>query len=469
MLWSALCFFIKGVFLLNGTIAAIATGQDPGGIGTIRISGSDAISVADKVFSCVSGRKLSSLEGYRAAYGKVTGSDSFCDEAVALVFRAPHSYTGEDVVEISCHGGRYSTAMTLKACINAGARPAEAGEFTKRAFENGKMSLTQAESVMNIVSAAGRQSAAAAMAARDGKLAKRIEDIRKILTEIDAALAAWSDFPDDDVPVVTDEELVSKLRSARDRLSEVVEEGRKATLINEGINTVICGRPNVGKSTLMNLLSGKEKSIVTDIPGTTRDTVDEAVNIDGCVLLLSDTAGIRETNDKVETIGVQRALKSIDNAQLILAIFDASQPLDKDDISLIDSICDKPVIAIINKVDKEKNINEEYIKNKIKHIVYISAKNEVGIDQLRQEIFSVTELEKLDASSGIIINERQLFCASNALDCVNMALDDLAANMTYDAINVSIDNAIESLLELSGERVSDVVVDEIFSKFCIGK
>ena len=193
------------------------------------------------------------------------------------------------------------------------------------------------------------------------------------------------------------------------------------------------------------------------------------MNIDGCVLLLSDTAGIRETNDKVETIGVQRALKSIDNAQLILAIFDASQPLDKDDISLIDSICDKPVIAIINKVDKEKNINEEYIKNKIKHIVYISAKNEVGIDQLRQEIFSVTELEKLDASSGIIINERQLFCASNALDCVNMALDDLAANMTYDAINVSIDNAIESLLELSGERVSDVVVDEIFSKFCIGK
>ena len=193
------------------------------------------------------------------------------------------------------------------------------------------------------------------------------------------------------------------------------------------------------------------------------------MNIDGCVLLLSDTAGIRETNDKVETIGVQRALKSIDNAQLILAIFDASQPLDKDDISLIDSICDKPVIAIINKVDKEKNINEEYIKNKIKHIVYISAKNEIGIDQLRREIFSVTELEKLDASSGIIINERQLFCASSALDCVNMALDDLAANMTYDAINVSIDNAIESLLELSGERVSDVVVDEIFSKFCIGK
>lgn len=454
---------------MSATIAAIATGQDPGGIGVIRISGSNAVEIAEKVFVSVSGKKLSSLEGYRAMYGKVYGSDDFSDEAVALVFKAPHSYTGEDVVELSCHGGRYSTAMTLKACINAGARPAAAGEFTKRAFENGKMSLTQAESVMNIVSANGRQSAAAAMAARDGKLAERILGVRKILTETDAALAAWSDFPDDDLPVITDDQLRKNLEKAGQLLSVIVSEGEKCALINDGIRTVICGRPNVGKSTLMNLLSGKEKSIVTDIPGTTRDTVDESVNIDGCVLLLSDTAGIRETNDKVETIGVQRALKSIDNAQLVLALFDASQPLDNDDISLIDSVCNKPVIAIVNKVDKDKNINEEYIISKIKHIVYISARNEIGIDDLKKAIFSVTQLENLDAACGIIINERQLYCASQALKEIEQALEDLSFNVTYDAINVSIDNAIENLLELSGERVSDLVVDEIFSKFCLGK
>lgn len=454
---------------MRETIAAIATGQDPGGIGVIRISGNNAVEIGDKVFKSVSGKKLSSLSGYHAMYGKVEGKNDFSDEAVALVFISPHSYTGEDVVELSCHGGRYSTEMTLKACIDAGAKPAQAGEFTKRAFENGKMSLTQAESVMNIVSSNGKQSAMAAMAVREGKLSKNITAICNMLKNIDATLAAWSDFPEDDTPVVTEDELIKLLEEAKEKLTEVVESGRYGCLIQEGIRTVICGRPNVGKSTLMNLLSGKEKSIVTDIPGTTRDTVDESVNVDGCVLLLSDTAGIRKTNDKVETIGVERAKKTIETSQLILALFDSSEELQKEDIELIDMIAGRPAIAIINKSDKDKIIDDKYILDKIKHIVYISAREEQGITELKRSILSVTQLENLDASSGIIINERQLYCAKIALENICRAIDDTKYGMTFDAINVSIDNALEKLFELTGERVSEEIVNEIFSKFCIGK
>lgn len=454
---------------MNDTIAAISTGRDPGGIGVIRISGPDAVKIADSVFSAVSEKPLSSLKGYCAAFGRVSGSDDFEDEAVALVFRSPHSYTGEDVVELSCHGGRYSTAMTLKACISAGARPAEAGEFTKRAFENGKMSLTQAEAVMNIVSANGRQSMSAAMAAKDGKLAVNINKVRDVLTEADAELSVWSDFPDDDVPPVTDGELKEKLLKAADMLKKIIADGKRCAAVNEGINTVICGRPNVGKSTIMNILSGKEKSIVTDIPGTTRDTVDEQVTVNGCVLMLSDTAGIRQTDDKVETIGVERALSAVESAQLVFAVFDSSEELSEDDIKLIDSIKDKPAIAVINKSDKIKKIDDKYIKSKIKHIVYISALNEEGIDELEHLIAVVTDTEKLDASCGVIINERQLYCAMRAAEFIDEALYDIDRKMTFDAINVSIDSAIEMLLELSGERVSDVVANEIFSRFCIGK
>ena len=454
----------------NRTIAAIATGEAVGGIGVIRISGDDARGIADKVFRSQSGATMRESKGYRAHYGHVYDHTGWEDEAVALVFAAPHSYTGEDVVELHCHGGLTTTRMALRACISAGASPAEAGEFTRRAFENGKLSLTQAEAVMAIISAEGRQAACAAQSAHDGRLATRVRDITAQLTTLAGKLAAWCDFPDEeDIPAVTAKELESGLGEAAEKLERLVKEGESGAMLRGGIDTVICGKPNVGKSTLMNLLAGCEKSIVTDIPGTTRDIVEEKISIGGCVLRLSDTAGIHDTDDKIETIGVDRAKKRLAECALMIAVFDGSHALDSDDIALLEQIGNKPCVAVVNKNDKGILIDKQYIESKIQHTVYISAASGDGIDALEKAILQVTELDKLNTSAGIIINERQISCAMRAYDAVREALDAVLSGMTFDAVNVSICDAIDCLLELSGDRVTDRVVDEVFSHFCVGK
>lgn len=451
------------------TIAAISTGQAAGGIGIVRISGENALSVADRIFKSVSGLKLKELSGYRAALGTVFLEEKQVDEAIATVFRAPKSYTGEDVVELSCHGGLYVTRQVLRAALSAGAVAAEPGEFTKRAFLNGKMDLTKAEAVMSIISAQGEQAKAAALGTLDGLLYRKISGISGELKGLAASLSAWVDYPDEEIEDLPDEKILSVLESAKTSLADLIARFDCGRAVLEGVDTAIVGKPNVGKSTLMNLLTGTEKSIVTDIAGTTRDIVEETAVVGGVVLRLCDTAGLRETEDKVESIGVARAKQKLETATLILAVFDASAPLEEQDEALFPLCKEKHAIAIVNKTDLPSKLDTNILDTVFNKVVYISAKENNGLQSLEQAIAEVLGTAAFDSSAATLMNERQLACCSAALDSVNEAHSALSAGVTRDAVQVCVDSAIESLDTLTGERATESVVNEIFSRFCVGK
>lgn len=454
---------------MEKTIAAISTANGVGGLGVIRISGENAIAVADKVFCSVSGKKLSDLRGYTAAYGKIVDNRELIDEAVVLVFRAPHSYTGEDVAEISCHGGLYVTKRVLRAVLQNGAAPAEPGEFTKRAFLNGKMGLTEAEAVMDVISARGSQAARAALSCMEGKLRERIDKVRDSLIGTAAHLSAWADYPEEDIPEVDPLRLITQLTACKNELSSLLRTYDTGKLMREGVETVIAGRPNVGKSTIMNLLSGCERSIVTNVPGTTRDVIEETVMLGDIPLRLSDTAGIRSTDDPVEKIGVERAKDRILKAGLVLAVFDSSRPLSDDDRELIDLLTDAPSLAIINKTDLKKELDTDYILQKLPHVIYLSALSGEGAAELEREVADIIGTSNLDASQGILATERQRSAAEAALLSLEEAISALSGGMTLDAVTVMIEDAIHHLLELTGERVTEAVVSQVFSHFCVGK
>ena len=454
---------------MEKTIAAISTPNGAGGMGVIRISGENALAVAESVFSSVSGKKISEMKGYTASFGKIMDDDEMIDEAVALVFRAPHSYTGEDVVEISCHGGMYVTRRVLRAVISHGAAPAGPGEFTKRAFLNGKMGLTEAESVMDIISANGEQSARAALGIKEGRLRRKIDEVRTQLITQAAHLAAWADYPEDEIPEVDETELKAALYDSAEKLSALLKTYDAGKLMREGVDTVIAGKPNVGKSTLMNLLSGCERSIVTNIPGTTRDIIEETVILGGIPLRLSDTAGIRTTDDPVESIGVSRARDRLLSAGLVFAVFDASIPLTDDDRELISLLENAPAVAVINKTDLDVKIDDAFIRERIKPVVSISAKNGSGISELEAQVGQIVGTAGLDTTQGILATERQKADAQKALTLIEEARLALDAGVTLDAVTVVIEDAIDSLLELTGERVTEAVVDKVFSQFCVGK
>ena len=454
---------------MSDTIAAISTPQAAGGIGIVRISGDNAAEIADKVFVAADGMPLSESYGYSAHYGKVYSEGTVIDEAIAIVYKAPKSYTGENIVELSCHGGLYIIRRVLRTVLEKGARMAEAGEFTKRAFENGKISLTQAEAVMDIISAQGRQAARAAISAREGRIAEKINGIRAELTKYAAHLSAWADYPEEDLIPVDADELEHDLVDCIKKIKKMIADGDAGKVIREGVDTVIVGKPNVGKSTLMNCLAGCERSIVTHIAGTTRDIVEEKVILGDIILRLADTAGIHDTDDPVESIGVGRARKRMDSAGLIIAVFDNSLPLDEDDISLIENLKGKPCIAVINKNDMDNLLDVAVIEESIPYVVYISAKDEKGIDDLSGKISDLLGVSDLNPADGILSGERQLNCCRNCLNMVEEALNALQIGMTFDAVNVSLDCAIEYLLELTGERVTDVVTDAVFHNFCVGK
>ncbi len=451
------------------TIAAIATPNASGGIGVIRISGDDAIPVADKVFRAISEKKLCDIKGYTALFGHIRENESAVDECVALVFRAPKSYTGEDVVELSCHGGLYVTQKVLRTVFAAGAVPAEPGEFTKRAFLNGKIDLAQAESVMNIISAHGQQALNAAANTLDGKLSEKIAGIAASLTNVAAGIAVWTDDPDEDVPQAHEENVYEVVKNSLNELNKLIKNFDSGKAVTQGVPTAICGHPNVGKSTLMNQLAGYDKSIVTDIAGTTRDVVEETVRLGDIVLHLADTAGIHESDDIVESIGIDRTMKKLDSASLVLAVFDSSQPLDNNDIELLKKCKDRKAVAIINKTDLGINTDINKIKEFIADTVFISAANGDGIEDLKAVIEKLLGTAEFDTSAGILANERQYACCTAAAESLREALTGLEIGVTLDAVNVSIDYAVEKLLELTGEKAREAVVNEVFSKFCVGK
>lgn len=452
------------------TIAAVSTPDAGGGISVIRISGEKSIEIADRIFKSYSSKKPSQMEGYSCAYGKIVQENNEkIDDVVLTVFRNPKSYTGEDVVEISCHGGRYITKKILRLIYKSGAEPAQAGEFTKRAFLNGKMSLTQAEAVMDIIGSRGESQLRYANALKDGAVFRRINKIKEKLVNILADLAAWADFPEEDIPEVRPEVLGAQIDSVVKDLTKTLVTYDHGRIIREGINTVICGKPNVGKSTLMNCLSGYERSIVTDIAGTTRDIIEESVRIGGLVLRLSDTAGIRETDDIIESMGVDIAYKKIDQADLIIAVFDCGEELEEKDFELIKKLENKNCIAVINKIDGESKMDKNFIYSNFKNTVEISAKNDRGIDKLKNILEEMFLQDNTEANEGIIANERQKNCIERALANAAQAKIMLENGEMLDAVTVLLDSAAEDLMELTGEKSSEKVIEDVFSRFCVGK
>ncbi len=451
------------------TIAAVSTPNAVGGLAVIRISGERAIEIAEAVFRPAGGRKVSDMKGYTCAYGDAYDGDEHIDDCILTVFRAPHSYTGEDTAEISCHGGLYVSKKILRAILAHGAENAEAGEFTKRAFLNGKLDLTQAEAVMDIISARGEKELKMAESLREGAAYRTARKCSDKLMKILGDLAAWADYPEEDIPEVEPDALMKELREVRSDLSTLVENYDSGRLIREGISTAIIGRPNVGKSTLFNCLSGCERSIVTDIAGTTRDIVEESVRLGDITLRLSDTAGIHDTDDVIEGIGVDMAEKMIDKAELVLAVFDGSCPLTEDDLYLVNKINKSNAIAVINKSDVEQKLDINELTKYFIHIVYISAKENSGVIDLKnkvEEIFSINEQTFENVSAA---NERQKRCIDSALRSIDEAISALEIGEMLDAVNVIIDEAEQSILSLTGEKITDAVVDEVFSRFCVGK
>lgn len=451
------------------TIAAISTPNAAGGIGIIRISGERAIEIADSCFNGVSKKPLASLKGYTAAYGTVHDGAEEIDEGVVIVYRAPKSYTGEDVAEICCHGGLFVMQKALRAVYRAGAVPAEPGEFTKRAFLNGKMDLSEAEAVMKIINASGEASLTAARNTLKGNVARAVDKTADALIRTAAALAAWSDYPDEDIPAVDSKNLYDSIKEQADALKKLIERYDTGKTVTEGVKTVICGKPNVGKSTLMNLLAGFSRSIVTPVAGTTRDVVEETVRVGDVLLRLADTAGIHETGDLVESIGVDIAREKIGEAGLVLAVFDASRELDGEDLALMELCKDKRTIAVVNKTDLEEKTDRSRLEESFDSIIYISAKDVSSGGIFEKELNRVLGVGGLDFTSEMLASERQRRCCEQALSSLDEALSALQAGITVDAVNVCIDSAIESLLTLTGKKAAEEVVNEVFRSFCVGK
>lgn len=452
------------------TIVAIATPAAAAGLGVVRLSGDEAIAIATRLFRpAKKGQTPDALAGYTAAYGTVYDAEGDIDDGVVLVFRAPHSYTGEDVVELDCHGGLYLLQRVLRACIAAGAKPAAPGEFTRRAFVNGKLDLTRAESVMSLIAADGRLAARTALAAHQGSVYRCLTGVKDSLLAVTAQLAAFVDYPDEDIPALQPETLAATLDEARATVARLLETFDAGRVLREGIDTAIVGSPNVGKSTLMNRLSGRERSIVTPRAGTTRDVVEETVRLGEVTLRLADTAGIRHSTDAVEAVGVERARQRLEQAALVLAVFDGSRRLTEDDRALARQAAAATAIAVINKADEPQRVERAFLETCFDRVVTLSAKDGSGMEQLTEAVAAVTGVEGLSAAEPVLATERQRAAAAACLQCLTEAAEALAAGMTLDAVTVSVEGAIAAVLELTGERTTEAVVDEVFSRFCVGK
>ena len=451
------------------TVAAISTPNAAGGIGMIRLSGEDAIGIASKVFFPFSGKKLTDLKGYSAAYGAVKDGDEQIDDAVAVVYRAPKSYTGENVAEICCHGGLYLLQKTLRLLLANGAEPAGPGEFTKRAFLNGKLDLTQAESVMKVISAQGEGALKAAEGALQGSVSRKVGQVCDALVAAAAALAAWADYPDEEIPAVENAALKKTLETQAGVLQKLLSDYDRGKAVTEGVKTAICGKPNVGKSTLMNLLSGFERSIVTPVSGTTRDVVEETVRLGDVLLRLMDTAGIHETDDAVEAIGVRLARDRLEAADLVIAVFDASRPFDEEDEKLLESLRGRRVLPILNKGDLPAVFDETRLLEAFPGTLRLSAKDETAPDAVKAAVEKLLGAEGLDFNAELLVGERQRDCCRQALEYLNEGVAAIDRGLTPDAVSVDVDCAVDALLTLTGKKATEEIVSEVFRTFCVGK
>ena len=461
---------------IGDTIAAISTARGKGGVALLRISGPDAISICQKVFLPKSGKPLSEYAPRTAVFGSIYAPDdrgewSEIDNGLATVFRAPASFTGEDTVEICCHGGTLLTQTVLTACLAAGARVAEAGEFTRRAFLNGKMGLSAAEALGDLLEAQTREQLTLAHAGTDGRVERKCREIYDALCAVLSSVYAKIDYPDEDLAEMSREEMEASLAECTARIEKLLDTYRTGHAIAEGIPTVICGKPNVGKSSLYNCIVGRDAAIVTDVEGTTRDVLCETAALGRVTLRLFDTAGLHETDDVVEKIGIDRARKALDDAELILAVFDGSVTPDDADKALAESLAstNATVIAIINKSDLGIAEQDFYTAH-FSHTVTLSAKGGEGIEALSALVESCFINGELDTKNDTVLtNARQKGAALSALEAINRAREGLAYGLPVELCCSDCEAAMQAIAELDGRAVSEDIVSHIFSHFCVGK
>ena len=460
---------------MSSTICALATPPGAGGIAVVRVSGPEAYAVVGEIFTPRNpAKRVAEAKGYTAMLGHYHLRGEEMDETIALFFRAPHSYTGEDVIELSVHGGNAMAQGLLEALYLAGAAPAGPGEFTRRALENGRMSLTQAEAVMEIISAEGRQGAALAKSALDGALARRIAGIQAALQTLAAHLTAWIDYPEEDVPEVSQAELIATLSEQRDTLDQLIAGYGAGAVLRRGVDCVLLGRPNVGKSTLLNLLAGFDRAIVTPIAGTTRDVLEQAVMLGdtGIRLNLFDTAGVRdvgEHGDAVEAEGIRRSWKKLEEAGLILAVFDGSEPPSREDLALAQRCAGRPAIALVNKEDKPTRFDAELIAPYFAMVLPVCCREEGSRKVIAAAVARLLGTGSIDPHAASLSGQRQLSAALRARDAVAGALDAAAGGFGLDAVSVCVDDALDALCDLTGENASEAVIEQVFERFCVGK
>lgn len=455
---------------MSDTIAAISTPYGKGGIALIRVSGDDAVAVAGRVFRAKSGRSLTDTPAGRAVYGDLYADGVRIDDGIVTVFRAPSSYTGEDTAELSCHGGILLSERLLTAVLAAGARPAGPGEFTRRAFLAGKMSLTEAEAVIDLIDARSDEQIRLAKAQLDGSLTRAVDSIYAGLRELVSEIYVYADYPDEDLTDVTPGQMQERLLSVRARLADLLSSYKRGKAVREGVAAALAGRPNTGKSSLLNRLLGQDRAIVSEIPGTTRDTVEETVRLDKILLRLSDTAGIRPTDDPVEKMGVARSLAAMEDAELILAVFDGSQAAASEDLALIGRLTGsgKRLIAILNKSDLPRKFSADL--SGFDAVLSLSAATGEGIDALTGTVGEMYAAGEIDYDSRAVLSSaRQAASVQSALESLDRALESLRAGFTPDVAGLDLERALTCLGQTDGRAVCDDIVDAIFHRFCVGK
>lgn len=460
----------------DDTIAAIATPLGEGGIGIVRLSGRDSLQIAERIFLSSRNRFLRDLKSYRVSHGyindPVTGKK--IDEVLVSVMRSPHSYTKEDVVEINCHGGMITLRKVLEIVLKQGARLADPGEFTKRAFMSGRIDLSQAEAVIDLIRSRTDESRRIAIEQLQGGLSEKITALRDRLVDICANVEACIDFPEDEIETAAKLELLESMKEIGKQLRMLLKTYDEGRFFREGLSTAIVGRPNVGKSSLLNALLGRERAIVTEMPGTTRDVIEESLNINGLPLRIMDTAGIRDVKDIAEKEGVKRSLRSMENADLVIAMFDQSEPLGREDFEVIEKIRDKNAIAVMNKCDLRSGFDESILSSQLarnaSHVLRISASRGDGLEELKDAIFNSCLRDWKEEREGVVVtNIRHKTSIGNALTSLEKAGYVLTENQPVEILALELRDSMDRLGEIVGIVTTEDILNKIFSDFCIGK
>ena len=457
---------------IDDIIAAIATAPGEGGIGIIRISGEKSLQVAQSIFKSKSGKMIKDYNARTLIYGTVVDNEKVIDEVLVAYMKGPNSYTAEDVIEINCHGGFISVKKILELILSKGVRLAEAGEFTKRAFLNGRIDLSQAEAIIDVIKSKTDMAHEVAQSQLEGSLAKKIKDLRMNVTEVLAHLEVSIDFAEEDVEEITYQTLEEKALDLRNEIKKLYDTAESGKILRDGLKTVIVGKPNVGKSSLLNSILGENRAIVTDIAGTTRDVIEEFVNIKGIPLKIVDTAGIRETEDVVEKIGVEKSRESFSTADLVIMVLDASRKLSEEDMEILESLKNKKTIVLLNKMDLEPQIELEKIEEFVnsEDIIKISALKHQGIEELQDKIEAMVYHGSVKNSSNLMItNSRHKDALFKAYESINDAISAIEQRMPYDFIEVDFKNIWDYLGYINGDTVREDLLDTIFANFCIGK